>query len=108
MAPRNFVYHRYMLNEMKREALAPSAALTAAERAAIAGACNLTNSTTASSRRISATGARRIIMKPTPRKNFLAGATLPTLILHALDDPWVPAESYTAIDWSICRRSSRR
>ena len=40
MAPRNFVYHRYMLNEMKREALAPSAALTAAERAAIAGARN--------------------------------------------------------------------
>ena len=41
MAPRNFVYHRYMLDEMKREALAPSAALTTAERAAIAGARTL-------------------------------------------------------------------
>jgi hypothetical protein len=24
----------------------------------------------------------------------------PTLVLHAMDDPWIPAASYTAIDWS--------
>ncbi|MBG0803560.1 alpha/beta fold hydrolase [Methylocystis sp. H4A] len=100
MAPRNFVYHRYMLNEMKREALAPSAALTAAERAAIAGACNLYEF---DDRFVAPHFGYRDAQdyyEANAAKNFLAGATLPTLILHALDDPWVPAESYTAIDWS--------
>lgn len=100
MAPRNFVYHRYMLNEMKREALAPSAALTAAERAAIAGARNLYEF---DDRFVAPHFGYRDAQdyyEANAAKNFLAGATLPTLILHALDDPWVPAESYRAIDWS--------
>src|SRR4029077_12304557 len=33
-------------------------------------------------------------------KHFLAGIARPTLILHALDDPWIPGACYTAIDWS--------
>ena len=36
MTRRNFVYHRYMLDAMKREALAQGAAVSATERAAIA------------------------------------------------------------------------
>jgi hypothetical protein len=100
MAPRNFVYHRYMLDEMKREALAPSAALTAAERAAIAGARTLYEF---DDRFVAPHFGYRgapDYYESNAAKNFLAGATLPTLILHALDDPWVPAESYAAIDWS--------
>ncbi len=100
MAPRNFVYHRYMLDEMKREALAPSAALTTAERAAIAGARTLYEF---DDRFVAPHFGYRgapDYYESNAAKNFLAGATLPTLILHALDDPWVPAESYAAIDWS--------
>ncbi len=41
MATRNFAYHRYMLDAMKREALAPGAAVSTAERAAIAAAGNI-------------------------------------------------------------------
>ncbi|NUJ78467.1 alpha/beta fold hydrolase [Methylocystis sp. FS] len=100
MAPRNFVYHRYMLNEMKREALAPSAALTAAERAAIAGARNLYEFDDRFVAPHFGYRGAQDYYESNAAKNFLAGATLPTLILHALDDPWVPAESYTAIDWS--------
>jgi predicted alpha/beta-fold hydrolase len=100
MAPRNFVYHRYMLNEMKREALAPSAALTAAERAAIAGARNLYEFDDRFVAPHFGYRGAQDYYESNAAKNFLAGATLPTLILHALDDPWVPAESYAAIDWS--------
>jgi predicted alpha/beta-fold hydrolase len=32
-------------------------------------------------------------------KQFLAGISRPVLILHALDDPWIPGACYTAIDW---------
>ncbi|WP_292531847.1 alpha/beta fold hydrolase [Methylocystis sp.] len=100
MAPRNFAYHRYMLNEMKREALAPSAALTSAERAAIAGARSVYEF---DDRFVAPHFGYRDAQdyyEANAAKNFLAGASLPTLILQALDDPWIPAACYTAIDWS--------
>jgi predicted alpha/beta-fold hydrolase len=31
---------------------------------------------------------------------FLGGITVPTLVIHALDDPWIPAAPYRAFDWS--------
>ncbi|MGH6834461.1 MAG: YheT family hydrolase [Methylocella sp.] len=99
MARRNFVYHRYMLTAMKHEALAPGAAVSASERAAIAGAKNVYEF---DDRFI----APRFGYRDAPdyyesnaAMHFLAGISRPTLILHALDDPWIPAACYTAIDW---------
>lgn len=99
MTRRNFVYHRYMLDAMKREALAPGAMVSAAERAAIAAARSVYEF---DDRFI----APRFGYRDAPHyyesnaaKNFLAGVARPTLILHALDDPWIPAACYTAIDW---------
>jgi uncharacterized protein len=100
MTPRNFVYHRYMLNAMKCEALAPGAAVTAAERAAIAAARNVYEF---DDRFIAPRFGYRDALdyyETNAAKLFLAGIARPTLILHALDDPWVPGACYTAIDWS--------
>ncbi|MGH6847725.1 MAG: YheT family hydrolase [Methylocella sp.] len=100
MSRRNFVYHRYMLDAMKREALAPGAAMSASERAAIASAKNVYEF---DDRFI----APRFGYLDAPdyyesnaAKHFLAEIARPTLVLHALDDPWIPAACYTAIDWS--------
>lgn len=41
-------------------------------------------------------------------KHFLAGVTRPTLILHALDDPWIRAACYTAIDLARLPMIERR
>jgi hypothetical protein len=100
MAPRNFAYHRYMLDEMKREALAPSADLTTAERAAIAGARSVYEF---DDRFVAPHFGYRDAQEyyeANAAKNFLAGARLPTLILQAPDDPWIPAACYRAVDWS--------
>lgn len=100
MAPRNFAYHRYMLNEMKREALAPGAELTSAERAAIAGARSVYEF---DDRFVAPHFGYRgapDYYEANAAKNFLAGAALPTLILQALDDPWIPAQCYRAVNWS--------
>ena len=100
MAPRNFVYHRYMLNEMKREALAPSAALTARNAPpSPAPAASLEFDDRFVAPHFGYRDAQNYY-EANAAKNFLAGATLPTLILQALDDPWIPAACYTAIDWS--------
>ena len=100
MTPRNFVYHRYMLDTMKQEALAPGAALSAAERAAIAAARNVYEF---DDRFIAPHFGYRDAQDyydSNAAKHFLAGVARPTLILQALDDPWIPAACYTAIDWS--------
>jgi predicted alpha/beta-fold hydrolase len=99
MMRRNLAYHRYMLNAMKREALAPGADLTAAERAAIAAARNVYEF---DEHFIAPRFGYRNALdyyQSNSAKHFLAGATAPVLILHALDDPWIPAPCYTAISW---------
>lgn len=31
---------------------------------------------------------------------FMGGIAVPTLVIHALDDPWIPADSYRRFDWA--------
>jgi len=100
MTRRNFVYHRYMLDAMKREALAPGAAVSATERAAIAAAKTVYEF---DDRFIAPRFGYRNAQdyyESNAAKHFLAGIARPTLILHALDDPWIPGACYVAIDWS--------
>src|SRR5579883_1161600 len=100
MRPRNFAYHRYMLAAMKQEALAPGAAVSTAERAAIAAARNVYEF---DDRFIAPRFGYRDAedyYESNDAKHFLAGIKQPVLILHALDDPWIPAACYSEIDWS--------
>jgi uncharacterized protein len=98
---RNFIYQRYMLDAMKREALAPGAAVSATERAAIAAVRNVYEF---DDRFIAPRFGYRDAQdyyESNAAKHFLAGIAQPTLVLHALDDPWIPAACYTAIDWPL-------
>lgn len=99
MANRNFAYHRYMLDAMKREALAPGAAVSTAERAAIAAARNVYEF---DDHFIAPRFGYRNALdyyESNAAKHFLARIARPALILHALDDPWIPATCYAAIAW---------
>jgi len=100
MSRRNFVYHRSMLDALKREALAPGAAVSTAERAAIAAVRNVFEF---DDRFIAPRFGYRDAQdyyENNAAKHFLASIARPTLVLHALDDPWIPAACYTEIDWS--------
>jgi len=99
MTRRNFVYHRYMLDAMKREALAQGAAVSATERAAIAAVKTVYEfDDRFIAPRFGYRNARDYY-ESNAAKHFLAGITRPTLVLHALDDPWIPAACYASIDW---------
>ncbi|HXY58501.1 MAG TPA: alpha/beta fold hydrolase [Methylocystis sp.] len=100
MARRNFAYHRHMLRAMKTEALMDGAALTTAERAAIAAARNVYEF---DDRFIALHFGYRgapAYYEANASRRFLAGVKRPTLIMHALDDPWIPPACYTEVDWS--------
>jgi hypothetical protein len=103
MARRNAFYHRIILGNMKVESLAPSAALSAGERAAIVGAPDIV----AFDDRFVAprngfAGAADYYARCSSGRYLDAIAT-PTLVIHALDDPWIPAASYLARNWQANR-----
>jgi predicted alpha/beta-fold hydrolase len=99
MAPRNVVYSRYMLDSMKREALAPGAAVTTAERAAVVGARSLYEFDDLFVAPHFGYRDAADYYESNSARNFLAAIRLPTLVIHALDDPWIPSQSYTDVDW---------
>lgn len=99
LSRRNFIYQRFMLNAMKREALAPGAALSAGERAAIAAARNVYEFDERFIAPRFGYKDARDYYESNSAKRFLAGIARPALIVHALDDPWIPAACYAAVDW---------
>jgi uncharacterized protein len=96
---RNFFYERAMLHAMKHEALAPCAALSTAERGAIVAARNVYEFDDRFIAPLFGYRDAEDYYETNAAKNFLAGIRKPTLILHALDDPWVPGACYGAVDW---------
>jgi predicted alpha/beta-fold hydrolase len=96
---RNAFYRAYVLREIRAEAVAPISDLTAAERRAVLGVRTIRefdavfsaprNSFADADHYYEANGAR----------NFLGGIAVPTLVIHAIDDPWVPAEPYLSYNW---------
>jgi len=100
MEPRNLAYHRHMLRAMKVEALAESAALTSAERAAIASARNVYEFDDIFVAPHFGYRDAPDYYEANRSGRFLADIKMPTLVVHALDDPWIPSACYTTIEWS--------
>lgn len=100
LRPRNRVYHRYILDTMKVEATAEGAVVSAAERGAIFGARTIWDYDHAFiAPRYGFAGAEDYYERCRPTR-FMAGIRIPTLVLAALDDPWIPGALYRAYDWT--------
>jgi predicted alpha/beta-fold hydrolase len=99
MRPRNAPYHRWLLGQMRREAEAlarhlPPALLAAARTARSIYAFD--------DRYVAPLGGFAGAEDYYARASLpqhLDGIGVPMLCLTAEDDPWVPAETYRAIDW---------
>jgi len=99
LAPRNRFYHWHMLRRLKSEAIAPGAETTASEREAILGAKTLYEfDDRFVAPRAGFRGADEYYERSSARR-FVPGIRVPTLALHALDDPWIPSDAYREIEW---------
>ena len=100
MQRRNRRYHNYLLARMKEEVAAPNSTLSDRER----GGIGTISSVYEFDDRLVA-----------PRNNFrdaddyyaccsaqnlLGEIHVPTLIIHARNDPWIPADAYLSFDWN--------
>ena len=96
---RNAAYQSYLLRYMKAEAVAPGADLSAGERHAVLGARSVWEfDHVYSAPRGGFDGAADYYARNASGR-FLGGVAVPTLVIHALDDPWIPAEPYRDFDW---------
>ncbi len=100
MRPRNWLYHRYIIAAMKREATAPGARLTAAERAAIMASGNVWEyDDRFIAPRHGFAGAEDYYDK-NKAVRFMPAIRTPTLVIAAADDPWIPISVYRGFDWA--------
>ena len=100
MRPRNWFYHRYILGQMKVEATAGGAALTVDERAAVMGSRTVWDyDDRFIAPRYGFAGAEDYYERCRPNR-FMPTIRVPTLVLAALDDPWIPGALYEGYDWA--------
>ena len=99
LEPRNWFYHRHLLGGMKREALADPG--IGAEEQRIVGEVRtiVEFDERLVAPRNGFAGAQDYYRR-THARQFLPEITVDTLVVHALDDPWIPREMYTDFPWS--------
>jgi predicted alpha/beta-fold hydrolase len=92
-------YERYLIARMRRDVTRPGTAVTAEECARVAqvrAILDFDNVITAP-RNGWRDAAEYYALNSAI--GFLATITLPTLIVHAMDDPMIPAAPYRTVDW---------
>jgi len=99
LAPRNRIYQRHLLRNMRIESLGDGAALTADERMRVQRARTIFefDDTFVAPRNGYADAAA--YYAENSAAHYLAAVRAPTLIVHALDDPWIPADAYRRVAW---------
>lgn len=99
LAMRNRLYHRWLLARMKAEATAEGASVTGAERAAIGAARTVVAFDDAFIAPRFGFGTAATYYARCSPVRVLKRVPVPLLLLHAYDDPWIPAAPYMTFDW---------
>jgi predicted alpha/beta-fold hydrolase len=100
MEPRNKLYHLRILKTMKDETLAPGALLTEAERHVVEQARTVYEFDNNFIARRHGYDSADAYYAHNAALRFLGAIERPTLVVHALNDPWIPTESYRTVDWA--------
>ena len=100
LAPRNRVYHDYLLRRMIADALVPHADLGPVSRETVAGVRTIWDyDDRVVAPRNGFDGANDYYARCSARPR-LKDIAVPALLIHALDDPWIPGALYANYDWA--------
>jgi predicted alpha/beta-fold hydrolase len=97
MAPRNLVYHTMLLRRMKRDVLSPLAQLTDRERRLVEDATSVFEFDDKFVAPRNEFGTALNYYERTAGARMVGAITVPTLMLHACNDPWIPASPYRTL-----------
>lgn len=96
---RNALYQRWLLARMREEAVAGRAEISQSERSAITRAVDvIAFDDVFTAPRNGFRDAADYYARNSAQR-VMTAIKVPTLVIHALDDPWIPAEAYRAFDW---------
>lgn len=99
-APRNWPYHRWLLARMKQEAAAAPPPLPPGLETTLSAVRDIVEfDDRITAPRNGFAGAADYYTRCSAL-GFLSAVPVPTLVIHALDDPWIPGSSYRDHDWS--------
>ena len=98
--PRNLLYHRALLKAMKREALEEGSAISADERAAVGSVTSILEFDERFVAPRNGYADAAAYYADNMARRFLPEIGIPTLVIHADDDPWIPLEAYATFAWS--------
>lgn len=100
---RNWPYHTWLLARMKAEAAAAPVPLAAEARRVLARVRRIAEfDEVHTAPRNGFAGAADYYARCSAL-GFLPAIRVPTLVVHALDDPWIPADAYRSHDWAANR-----
>jgi predicted alpha/beta-fold hydrolase len=97
---RNRFYHRYLLAGMKRECLDAPAGISEEERALIPKLRTILEFDEQIVAPRNGYVSAEDYYQQNHARQFLGEIEIPTLVIHALDDPWIPSRSYTEYPWA--------
>ncbi len=97
MQPRNTFYHRWLLSRMKADCL--SGAVSETERAAVEACRSVYGFDDVFVAPHFGFGTADAYYAACSATAFIGRIETPTLVIHARDDPWIPADAYLAVDW---------
>jgi uncharacterized protein len=97
---RNFGYHRFIMAALKRNCTAPGAELSEAERKVILSARSLWEFDHGFTAPRNGYAGAQDFYGANSSREFLGGIRVPTLMIHAYDDPFVPVTPYLETSWS--------
>jgi uncharacterized protein len=99
-APRNAIYQHWLLARMKEDMAAGPDGLSARDRGRLAAVRTVIEFDDAFTGPNNGFANAADYYARCSAKRYLAAIRVPTLVIHALDDPWIPAEMYRTVDWS--------
>ncbi|MGH1419033.1 MAG: YheT family hydrolase [Hyphomicrobiaceae bacterium] len=94
MAPRNWLYHTWLLRRMKKDYLGLNAHLGSDEEASIANACTIYQFDNDVIAPRNGFADADDYYANTAGMRVLSDIQIPTLLIHAENDPWIPATPY--------------
>ena len=100
MASRNRVYHRYLLNRMKIECTEGREGVSEEEQATALAVESVYAFDDVFVARRNGFGTADTYYARCSAGQFLPAIRVPTLVIHAHDDPWIPVDPYLRQDWS--------
>ncbi|NKB50089.1 MAG: alpha/beta fold hydrolase [Alphaproteobacteria bacterium] len=99
-AARNIVYHRWLVSNTKREWLGGPSILDNQQIEAVRRSKTIYTLDDRVVAPLNGFADADDYYAQSSAAQFLDGIKIPTMLIHAANDPWIPVEMYHAVDWS--------